>query len=199
LTVSIIFVKLMDMIDHAPPVPVPVSVLEPLPTATGTAAGVVHGPRRRRLSAHALLDLVKRSAAQLGPLGNLPEPATGRRWYKLLDRTADFELWVIQWPHDTGLVLHDHGGSAGAFYVTGGVLEETSTNLPGLRLHRRLLSPYQGKSFGPDYVHSVRNPRTMPATSVHAYSPPLASMAFYEQSSTGLVASRRVTEWEGAP
>ena len=110
-----------------------------------------------------------------GPAGDLPEPPTGSRWYKLLDRTADFELWVIQWPHDTGLILHDHGGSAGAFYVTGGVLEETSTNLPGLRLHRRLLSPYRGKSFGPEYVHSVRNPRTMPATWVHAYSPPLGS------------------------
>ena len=199
MTISIIFVKVMDMIDQVPPVPV--SVLEPLPTATGPRAG---GAGR---AAHAgrgcppmrCSKLVKRSAAQLGPLGDLPEPATGRRWYKLLDRTADFELWVIQWPHDTGLVLHDHGGSAGAFYVTGGVLEETSTNLPGLRLHRRLLSPYQGKSFGREYVHSVRNPKTMPATSVHAYSPPLASMAFYEQSSTGLVASRLVTEWEGAP
>ena len=134
-----------------------------------------------------------------GPAGNLPEPATGRRWYKLLDRTADFELWVIQWPHDTGLVLHDHGGSAGAFYVTGGVLEANQHDLPGLRLHRRLLSPYQGKSFAPDYVHSVRNPRTMPATSVHAYSPPACFNGVLRQSSTGLVASRRVTEWEGAP
>jgi Cysteine dioxygenase type I len=200
LIVSIIFVKLMDMIGSAaPPVPVPVPVLEPLPTATGTAAGLARRQRAPRLSPHALLDLVKRSAAQLGPLSALPEPAGSHRWYMLLDRTADFELWVIQWPHDTGLVLHDHGGSAGAFYVTTGVLEETSTNLPGLRLHRRVLAPHQGKSFGPEYVHSVRNPRTMPATSVHGYSPPLTSMTFYKQSSTGLMASRLVTEWEGAP
>jgi hypothetical protein len=197
LIISIIFVKLMDMIGSAPPVPVP--VLEPLPTATGTAARSARRQRAPRLSPHALLDLVKRSAAQLAPLDAVPEAAGGHRWYMLLDRTADFELWVIQWPHDTGLVLHDHGGSAGAFYVTAGVLEETSTNLPGARLHRRVLGAQQGKSFGPDYVHSVRNPRTTPATSVHGYSPPLTSMTFYEQSSIGLIASRLVTEWEGAP
>jgi len=34
---------------------------------------------------------------------------------------------------------------------------------------------------------------------VHAYSPPLTSMTFYSKLPTGLVATRVVTDWEGAP
>jgi len=142
---------------------------------------------------------VKWSAVQLGPLEEPWRPALGDRWYKLLDRTADYELWVIQWPFDTGLVLHDHGGSAGAFYVAEGLLEETSTTPPGLRLRRRVLSAQTGRSFGPEYVHSVSNPHVMPAKSVHAYSPPLTAMTFYARAASGLVVSHLATEWEGAP
>jgi hypothetical protein len=40
-----------------------------------------------------------------------------QRQYELLDRTTAFELWLIHWPTDGGLVLHDHGGSSGAFHV----------------------------------------------------------------------------------
>lgn len=150
-----------------------------------------------RWSPEKLLARARSAAAGIGPW----EPSTplSERRYWLLDRTEDHELWVIYWPEARGLTLHDHGGSAGAFHVVGGVLEEKSTTLRGLRLRRRLLDQGQGRSFGPGYVHSVVNPQAAPATSVHAYSPPLTSMTFYTKSSTGLVMSRVVTEWEGAP
>jgi hypothetical protein len=108
-------------------------------------------------------------------------------------------LWVIEWPQDTGLVLHDHGGSAGAFFVMGGLLEETSSTVHGRQLRHRSLIPGDGKSFGPAYVHSVVNPNVEAAVSVHAYSPVLTSMNFYDRSSTGLVLSRVETDWDGAP
>jgi hypothetical protein len=97
------------------------------------------------------------------------------------------------------LVLHDHGGSSGAFHVVDGVLEETSTTRQSRHYQRRLVAAGQGVSFGPHYVHSVVNPELAAATSVHAYSPPLTSMTFYDQTPTGLVVNRVETEWEGAP
>ncbi len=139
------------------------------------------------------------SAVQLGPVEQLPRPAPSHRRYELLDRTVDYELWVNQWPQDTGLVFHDHGGSAGAFYVTAGLLAETSSTVHGVRLRRRRLLPDDGRSFGPEYVHNVGNPKAEAAISLHAYSPPLMSMTFYSRSSTGLVASHVETDWEGAP
>ena len=35
-------------------------------------------------------------------------------------------------------------------------------------------------SFGPHYVHDVRNLSSTAAVSVHAYSPPLTTMNFYD-------------------
>jgi len=144
-----------------------------------------------------LLDRARWMAGEVGPYEG-PLPFRERR-YRLLERTFDYELWVIYWPEGPGLSLHDHGGSVGAFHVVAGALEETSTTLRGLRLRRRRLDRGQGKSFGPQYVHGIINPQPAPATSVHAYSPPLTSMTFYSKSPTGLVVTRVVTEWEGAP
>jgi Cysteine dioxygenase type I len=169
-----------------------------LPLTTGAAAG----SRSRRCRAWApneLLTLVKWSAAELPAVVQSPLPAPSGRRYELLERTGDYELWVIHWPQDGGLVLHDHGGSTGAFCVTAGVLEETSTIAAARSLRRRLVLPGRGHSFGPDYVHSVVNQSMGLATSVHAYSPPLSSMTFYARSSTGLFVSHVETEWEGAP
>jgi hypothetical protein len=183
----------MDMLSSVAPGPVPVV----RPPATGTAS--LTSPRRwRAWSPEELLALVKWSAGQLGPVGQLPHPAPGQRRYELLERTGDYELWIIQWPHDGGLVFHDHGGSSGAFYVAAGGLEETGTTAaPGLR--HRFVPTGDGHAFRPEYIHSVTNPAMAAATSVHAYSPPLSSMTFYARSSSGLLASHVETEWEGAP
>jgi Cysteine dioxygenase type I len=191
------FVKLMGMLDYSSPVPVP--VVQPLPTGTGNTRRRARPHGAAQLSAPALFDLVRRSAAQLPPFGGPSGATLDQRRYELLERTATYELWVIQWPQDTGLVLHDHGGSAGAFYVTAGMLEETSSTVRGHRLRRRRLWPNEGKSFGADYVHSVGNPKVEVAVSVHAYSPPLTSLTFYSRYPTGLVVSHVETDWEGAP
>jgi hypothetical protein len=194
LIISIIFVKLMDMLTNVSPGPVPLV----RPPATGTASSR-RSQKSARWSPEELLALVRWSAAQLERPAQLPEPVEGGRSYELLERTQNYELWVIRWSHDTALALHDHGGSGGAFHVMDGRLEETSTTATGNRLRRCSLVRGEGKAFGADYVHSVSNPEVAPATSVHAYSPPLASMTFYSRSSTGLVASHVETDWEGAP
>jgi hypothetical protein len=51
--------------------------------------------------------------------------------------------------------------------------------------------------FGPGYVHDVRNQETVTAVSVHAYSPPLRLMHYYDPAAGGLV--RRASSWTDDP
>ena len=55
--------------------------------------------------------------------------------------------------------------------------------------HRTLVTGI-GAAFGPAYIHDVVNAQPAPATSVHAYSPPMPSMTFYRQEAQGLVVDR---------
>ena len=114
----------------------------------------------------------------------------------LSDRTRDYDCGSSAGPCDDGLVLHDHGGSAGAFLVAAAISEETGTSLRPPRLRRRFVPRGEGHGLA-EYVHSVVNPAMEPATSVHAYSPPLPSMTFYATSPAGLLVSHVETEWDG--
>ena len=54
----------------------------------------------------------------------------------------------------------------------------------------RRVSPGVVRSFGPRYVHDVRNTSdSSVAVSVHAYSPPLSQMTRYTLTPGGLVAA----------
>ena len=105
------------------------------------------------------------------------------RWYERIHIDASYEIWLISWlpGHSTG--FHDHGGSAGAFAVVWGDLDEYQ-----LGERERRVSPGSVRSFGPRYVHDVRNTSdSSVAVSVHAYSPPLSEMTRYRQTPEGLV------------
>jgi hypothetical protein len=43
------------------------------------------------------------------------------------------------------------------------------------------------RSFGPEYIHDVRNTSQAVAVSVHAYSPPLTEMTRYDLTGDGLI------------
>jgi len=51
----------------------------------------------------------------------------------------------------------------------------------------RTLARGSVRSFGPSYVHDVRNDFTEPAVSIHAYSPPLTSMRRFDIAPGGLL------------
>jgi len=108
------------------------------------------------------------------------------RWYSLLDRNDELEIWLQGWPASRGIDLHDHGSSSGALVVVEGSLVETYLDAGRPRrpraLRRRRWSAGQAVSFGPDHVHDLSNRRAAPALSIHAYSPPLTSMTFYDSS-----------------
>ena len=131
------------------------------------------------------------------------ELATGdvpgeRRFARLLS-TPVYEAWVICWPAGTALDLHDHGGSAGAFTVVSGQLEETTVN--GGRVEGHRYESGETASFGPSHVHAVANRGDWLATSVHVYSPPLEMMDYYDSNDDGdLVAVLRDPGgWDDAP
>ncbi len=140
-------------------------------------------------SPHSTLDLVFDTAeclaADIATALTEVTPAWGlaagespdERHYELLLRTSTYEAWLIYWPAGTGLDMHDHGGSAGAFGVVSGALDEATIDEDGLQTRR--VERGQVTSFGPDLVHGVSNRGDRPATSVHVYSPPLTSMSFY--------------------
>jgi predicted metal-dependent enzyme (double-stranded beta helix superfamily) len=125
--------------------------------------------------------------------------ATGERWYVPLLQDDVFEAWILGWPVGEGIELHDHGESSGALIVVEGTLLETYVGSsrwvrPGGRLRHRRLPEGAHVSFGPDHIHDVVNVGPRQALSIHAYSPRLRSMTFYEnRPDRGLAAVRTET------
>jgi hypothetical protein len=109
------------------------------------------------------------------------------RWHQRLYRDRQVDIWLISWLPSQGTQLHDHGGSAGAFAVLSGRLDEAvyrhDPASGSLTEYRRSSGTAIG--FGPRYVHDVRNVSDAPAVSVHAYSPPLSSMTYYDVAEAG--------------
>lgn len=108
------------------------------------------------------------------------------------DRYADdvlhgrFNVWLISWVPGHTTELHDHGGSLGALTVLSGALHEYRWD--GERLHRRRLDAGDQAAFPLGWVHDVvrargsapADPPASATLSVHAYSPPLTAMSYYE-------------------
>lgn len=121
-----------------------------------------------------------------------PEP--DRRWYTRLHLDGAYDVWLLGWDRAQGIDLHDHGGSAGAFCVIEGELVEAYTDRQAQgRVRRRHLAAGETVSFGAHHVHDLLNPGSGVAVTVHAYSPPLATMTFYDDA-PGTFLSRLRTE-----
>jgi len=110
-----------------------------------------------------------------------------RRWYQRLQWEGDQEVWLLSWLPGQYTGFHDHGRSAGAFTVVQGCLRERTA--PRGRPHPVGAAVPQGsaRSFGPWYIHDVKNESAQPAVSIHAYSPPLTTMHRFEVSAGRLV------------
>src|SRR3984885_819958 len=113
---------------------------------------------------------------------------TDQRWYERLHLGPEHDIWVISWLPGQSTGFHDHGASAGAFFLAPGILEE---HRPGARV--RVIHPGVPLAFGPDYAHDVRNVSLAPAISIHAYSPPLSDMNEYELDGSRLVPRDRAS------
>lgn len=109
------------------------------------------------------------------------------RWYERIHADDGYEVWLISWLPGQSTGFHDHGGSAGAFGVVWGALDECVVPRGGARVLVNEIASGDVQAFGPRYVHDVRNSVTgSVAVSVHAYSPPLSAMTRYDLTSGGL-------------
>ena len=131
--------------------------------------------------------LVETIAAGLAAV-SAPWELTGEvsveRSYQLLLSTERYDAWLIHWPAGAGLDAHDHGGSAGAFAVVSGTLDEERIAPDGALTHRRV-GAGEAVSFDAAAIHAVTNRDRRGATSVHVYSPPLGAMTFYGRDADG--------------
>jgi hypothetical protein len=121
------------------------------------------------------------------------------RWYTRLHGGDEVDIWLISWVAERSTELHDHGGSLGALTVLSGSLAETRWDGEALR-HRRLGAGDQA-AFPLGWVHDVvRAPgpgKVKPTLSVHAYSPPLTAMSYYEVTERKTLRRKRTELTDG--
>lgn len=115
---------------------------------------------------------------------------------------------MISWVPDRSTELHDHGGSLGALTLLSGSLDEFRWD--GEQLRRRRLDAGDQAGFPLGWVHDVIwAPDALadlaapvvaaaPTLSVHAYSPPLTAMSYYEVTDRDTLRRKR-TELTDSP
>ena len=105
---------------------------------------------------------------------------TDQRWFSRLHADDDLDVWLISWVPGHTTELHDHGGSLGALTVLSGALLEHRWDSE--RLRSRQLEAGDQAAFPLGWVHDViaAGDGGTETLSVHAYSPPLTAMSYYE-------------------
>lgn len=164
---------------------------------SGPALASISGPTRLRvpdlLHATDLVadDVLRGRYDHLLPRGGVP---ADERWFARVFGDDELDVWLISWVPERATELHDHGGSFGALTVLSGALNEYRWDGRQLR-HRRLDAGDQA-GFPLGWVHDMvwaPGPAavTGPTLSVHAYSPPLTAMSYYEITSRGRLRRER--------
>jgi len=159
-----------------------------------SAVRSVSGPTRLRLAD--LLHITDQTTDEvlrgrydhLVPPGGVP---SDDRWFTRLHGDDELDIWLISWVPGHRTELHDHGGSLGALTLLSGSVDEFRWD--GERLRRRRLDAGDQAGFPLGWVHDVLWASTAtaapvtsaveiqgPTLSVHAYSPPLTVMSYYE-------------------
>ncbi len=144
-------------------------------------------PQLSQISPARLAGIVRRVAVHPQTWRRLVRFQSAERWYARLERGDEHEVWLLTWLTGQQTSFHDHGDSAGAFTVTSGCLTERTASDGRPEASGRKLRSGAIRSFGPRFVHDVRNESSEPAVSIHAYSPPLTSMRRFELTEHGLL------------
>ena len=127
-------------------------------------------------------------------------PPTDARWFTRLHADDELDVWLISWVPGHTTELHDHGGSLGTLTVLSGALHEYRWD--GERLRRRGLDAGDQAAFPLGWVHDVVGApsladSTTTTLSVHAYSPPLTAMSYYEVTESATLRRTRTDLTDG--
>lgn len=152
-------------------------------------------PAPRALRADELAALAERFAEDVRAGCYEVRADASQRWHIRIHQDEAVDVWLISWTESQRTELHDHGESRGVFTVVEGVLTEAVWEDATLRER----SVFSGETvrFESGYVHDVYNEANEVAVSVHAYSPPLSEMSYYDVEDGGLV--RLATTWTDDP
>ena len=125
----------------------------------------------------ALVTAVGAAEDRWRPRLEIPAPGADR-WWTRLHAGADVDVWLLSWLPGQTTELHDHGPSRAAFTVVQGRLAEDRVHLDRRRHHVRPTGAVTAIPLG--VRHDVTGAGDGPAVSVHAYSPPLTQMNYYD-------------------
>ncbi len=131
-----------------------------------------------------------REVADAGEWPRVVQFSADKRWYRRLDLTPSYEVWLLAWLPGQHTGFHDHGEANGAFTVVRGELQERLARPGSQDVRRRVARRGSVTAFGARHLHDVGSDSGAPAVSVHAYSPPLTAMRRYEMAPSGLALVR---------
>ncbi|HTQ17506.1 cysteine dioxygenase [Mycobacterium sp.] len=165
----------------------PVALRPLIPSTPSSGPTRLRVPDLLNATDQAADDVLSGRCDHLLPEGGVPPD---ERWFTRIRGDDELDLWLISWVPGRSTELHDHGGSLGALTVLSGSLNEFRWD--GRRLRRRRLDAGDQAGFPLGWVHDVVwAPRPVsasgaiaaplqPTLSVHAYSPPLTAMSYYQ-------------------
>jgi hypothetical protein len=146
-------------------------------------------PRGRELARGELRRLVTEIAGDAAVWQPLVCHDSEARYYLRLHRDPHVDVWLICWTNQQDV-------SAGAVHVCTGDLAEDRFELDEAGLRQITVSRPAGASFDFDasHVHRLRHPEGHPpAVSIHAYSPALWRMGYYDTDELGLLRRTSMT------
>jgi predicted metal-dependent enzyme (double-stranded beta helix superfamily) len=146
------------------------------------------------LTLRELVTLTRTVAADVGAGRHRVEFDSRDRWSVRLSGDDYADVWLISWTPSQSTELHDHAGSLGALTVVDGTLTEyywAAADHGSRRLRRHELATLRSAAFPVGHVHDVVNTSAAPAVSVHAYSPPLTVMSYYDVDPRGALRRTR--------
>jgi len=160
------------------------------PGPVSTPAGSQPGLNAARLSPARLGLLVQQVAAAEHTWRPIVRFTAGHRWFRRLALADDYEIWLLSWLPGQHTGFHDHGEARGAFAVAEGELQEALARPGSSHVEFRRARAGSVTRFGAQHLHDAGNASSVPAVSVHAYSPPLTAMRRYQMTAAGLALVR---------
>ena len=110
--------------------------------------------------------------------------ASDERVYEQIWDDEEVNAWVICWSEDQDTGFHDHDDSAAAILVIDGRVREERLRLDASP-DAREYEPRATLFVPPTAIHRVLHAGDGPATTLHAYSPPLRSSGAYRITPDG--------------